>query len=287
MEATGAPVEFDGQIWVPRSGSVVRVDAGSLKADTVIELEGFGPGVLEVEGGALWVRTDSGTARLDTETGTVAASNDRGYDSLATVGGRLFGTSDADLYELDPETAEDLGKVELPLNSNGSEYEVVWTPLVADGETMWVTVGADGWQFTAWDPESGLFGSSERVVNDTVAAVVVGDRIWLSDRYGEITVLDTASGAEVDVAVVLPIGETILDSVGSLFAGPDQSLWLLDQPRQMVFQLDPHTGATLGSFHLSSRPSTMTVTASDLWIANSDGGVTVVPRTALTPPAAG
>ncbi|MDO8364391.1 MAG: hypothetical protein Q7V88_15980 [Actinomycetota bacterium] len=279
-------MEFDGRMWVPLSNAVVQLDPVSLRAGTVIDLEGFGPGVLEVEGGALWVRAAYGTARLDIQTGTMAASNDRTYDSLATVGGRLFGTSDADLYEIDPATAEDLGQVVLPPNQNGSEYEVVWTPLVADGETLWVTVGADGWQFTAWDPASGLFGTSERIVVNTIAAVLVGDRIWLSDRYGEITVLDTATGEEVDVDITLPIGDTILDSVGSLFAGPDRSLWLLDQPQQMVFQLDPHTGATLGSFHLGSRPSTMTVTATDLWIADFDERVTVLPRSALTAPAA-
>jgi hypothetical protein len=86
--------------------------------------------------------------------------------------------------------------------------------------------------------------------------------------------------------VELPVGDTILDEAGSLFAGPDDTLWLLDQPAQDVYQLDPRTGDVLGSFHLHRRPSAMAITATELWFTNPfDDSITVLPRSSLKAPA--
>lgn len=276
-------VEADGSVWVLVGDVAIEFDAATHERRSEIDLGGGGSNAIEVEDGVVWVMGMFGVARLDTATGSVA-SNDRAYRSLATVGGRLFGFSDGDLYEIDPVTAEDLGQVALPLNSNGSEYEVVGVPLITVGNTVWVTVADSDFSFSAFDPQTREFATTVRLDESYESAVLVGDVIWLADRYGEYVVVDAATGERLDVAVELPVGETILDAAGSLFVGPDDSLWLLDQPSQDVYQLDPQTGAVLGSFHLQLRPTAMAITATELWLTNSyDDSITVLPRSALRP----
>jgi len=263
--------------------AAIEFDAATRERRREVDLGGGGSNSLDVEGGVVWAMGIFGAARLDTASGAVA-SNERAYRSLATVGGRLFGFSDGDLYEIDPATAEDLGQVLLPPNSNGSEYEVVGVPLITVDNMLWVTVADGDFAFAAFDPQTGKFATKVRLDDSYASAVLVGDVIWLADRYGKAVIVDAATGESLDGTVALPVGTTILDSTGSLFVGSDDTLWLLDQPAQDVYQLDPRTGAVLGSFHLQRRPSAMVITATELWFTNPyDDGLTVLPRSALQP----
>lgn len=64
--------------------------------------------------------------------------------------------------------------------------------------------------------------------------------------------------------------------------GPDGSLWALDQPAQILYRLDPLTGAVLGQLKLKYRPDSMVITDDAVWIANYyDGRLTDVPRSAV------
>lgn len=282
VESVSGPiVELDGAVWVLAGEAAIEFDGVTSERVRQIELNSTYTGSFEREGEVLWATGIYGLKRLDPATGTVATA-DRSYESLAMPGRRLFGISDGDLHEIDPQTGADLGQVTLPLNEFGSDFEVVRMPLVAVGDMVWVTVAESNFSFTAFDPATGTFGAQVEVDEGFGAAVLVGDVIWLADRYGKYVVVDATTGERLDVTAELPVGETILDSNGSLFVGADDSLWLLDQPAQNVYQLDPHTGETLGSFHLRWRPSSMAVTATDLWITNGyDDRITVLPRSAV------
>ena len=68
------------------------------------------------------------------------------------------------------------------------------------------------------------------------------------------------------------------------FVGSDGSLWALDQPAQVVSQLDLTDGTAIASYQLKYRPSNMVATATDLIFVNYyDDRVTVLPRSALEP----
>lgn len=282
-----APVLFDGSIWVTHDSTILALDPATREVSRTIELADGADGTLQVIGDALWVRWQFGLARIDTEVGAVAASSERSYQALALVAGRLFGTSDGRLYEIDPVSAADLGKVDLPVSDTGSDLEVLGEPLVTSGDLLWMTIGGSvNLQFVSYDARSGELGDGVRLDEAMTAGVATGDRIWLADRRGNSMAIDVGSGERVDVGAPLSglVGDVILDSQGSLFAGLDGSLWLLDQPAQVVWQLDPVSGAVVASFSLEFRPSGMVVTDTQLWITNHyDDRITVLPRAALTP----
>lgn len=279
----GPIVELDGAVWVLAGEMVVEFDTTTREVVREIDMGTEYSGALASDGEVLWVTGVYGLKRIDPATGAVITT-DLGYHSLATAAGRLFASRDGNLYELDPATGDELSEVTLPPNQNGFNNEVVQMPLVAVGDRLWVTVAEDDFSFTAFDPAAGTFGAKVEVDEAFGSAVLVADVIWLADRYGNFTVADAITGEPLDTTAELPVGETILDSTGSLFVGPDGTLWLLDQPAQNVYQLDPRTGATLASFHLTERPSAMVVTANDLWITNGfDDKITVLPRSAMKP----
>lgn len=285
QDVVGPIVEREGNVWVLNGDDVSEFDGTTHEVVATSNLGSAYVRSLDSLHGALWVNGMSGITRLDPDTGATSSA-DGDYDSLASVGDRLFGSSDGDLHELDPATGADLGPVTLPLNENGYDYEVVQVPLVAVGDTLWVTVAEDDFSFTAFDPAAGTFGAKVEVDETYGSAVLVGDVIWLADRYGHAVIVDATTGEVLDDSITLPAGETILDDAGSLFAGSDDTLWFLDQPTQNVYQLDPLTGEVLGSFHLQRRPSAMAVTTTELWFTNRyDDSISVLPRTAMKAPA--
>ena len=280
-----AIVELDGNVWALVGDKVIEFDGATHEQLREVDLGTEYSGVLVSDGEVVWASGVYGLTRIDPATGD-ASTTEAAYDSLAIAAGRLFAAGGGDLYEVDRATGAALGQVTLPLNENGFDYEVVYLPLVGVGDTLWVTVAEDDFSFTAFDATTGAFGAKVEVDESFGSAVLVGDVIWLADRYGNAVIADAATGEVLDEAVELPIGDTILDEAGSLFAGPDDTLWLHDQPAQDVYQLDPHTGTVLNSFHLSRRPSAMTVTATELWFTNPfDDSITVLARTSLKAPA--
>ncbi len=286
VQDVGGPiVALDDSIWVTAGDQAIQYDATTREQGRLVELQSTAGASFQSAAGALWMLEGSRLERIEPTSGAVSGV-EAAFDSVAAVGDRLFGVSGGDLHEIDPATGDDLGVVTLPLNENGFDYEVVWVPLVGAGDTLWVTVAEDDFSFTAFDPEAGTFGPKVEVDETFGSAVLVGDVIWLADRYGHAVIADAATGEVLDDSVALPVGETILDEAGSLFVGADGTLWLLDQPAQNVYQLDPHTGAGLGTFHLRLRPSALAATATELWITNPyDDSLTVLPRSALQPPA--
>ncbi len=287
VEALGHTIAaLDDRVWVLSDDRMVEFGADGEATGRSTVVSGLGGVVLEVHGGGLWLRGAYGTALFDATAAKISAHSDVAYESLAIAGGRMFGARDSDLYEIDPLTVEELGMVELPRDPIGSVYEVVWTPLVAVGEHVWVTVAFGAtWRICDFDPANSTFGSQVRLVPDNAAsAVLSGERIWVADRHGAAQGVVVATGESVDPAKPWPVGDTILDDSGSLFGAADGSLWLLDQPAQVVWQLDPVNGAAIASFHLKWRPSAMAVTTTDLWFVNgSDGRLTRLPRAALRP----
>ena len=207
------------------------------------------------------------------------------YDSLAEVNGRLFATRDSDLYELDPATGAETGRFGLPVNEFGSEVEVVWTPLVADGDHLWVTIADGGdWLLTRLDVAQGTFDLQAKIDSDSESAVLAGGRVWVADRRGSLSWIDISTGRRTEVDSGFPKGDTVLDSEPSLFVGSDGSLWALDQPAQVVSQLDLTDGTVIASYRLKFRPSNMVATATELVFANSyDDRITLLPRSALEP----
>lgn len=139
---------------------------------------------------------------------------------------------------------------------------------------------------TRFDPNTGAFGVDARIPDATASAVLVGDRVWVADRLGELLWVDTTTGERTEVEAGFPKGDTILDDGPSLFTGADGTLWALDQPAQVVAQLDPATGAVIASATLRDRPSSMAVTSTRLVFANGfDGSITVLDCSELMPAA--
>jgi len=114
--------------------------------------------------------------------------------------------------------------------------------------------------------------------------VLAGGRLWVADRLGWLAWIDITTGKRTEVDSGFPKGDTIVDSGQSLFVGSDGSLWALDQPAQVVSQLDLTDGTVIASYQLKYRPSNMVATATDLIFVNYyDDRVTVLPRSALEP----
>ncbi len=286
VPAPFAAVTVDERVWVAAADELVGLDLTELSVTDRSPLPARPSGVFVLDG-VVWTTSWEGARPIGVAgVGAAAASSDRLHDSLAIVEGRVFAIRDGGLYELDPDTGDELALVTLPAPVTGGEQIVSPTPLVTDGSSLWLTVADGGTSRLArLDPIAGTFDRDVRIPDATTSAVLVGDRLWIADRRGELLSIDTVTGEPQEVASGFPKGETILDDGPSLFAGDDGTLWALDQPAQTVSQLDPTTGAVVATSQLRYRPSSMAVTATELVFANaSDDRITVLARSELEPP---
>ncbi len=284
-ETPDSLVVVDDALWVldPEGGELLRLDAtdGSISARVA---DDTGGDLIQLIDGSIWLLGSYGTKRIDPSTANVVASTDVSYSSLASVNGRLFANRDGDLYELDPNSAEELTQIELPEYSPGSEREVLRMPLAASGDTLWVGISdGNGIAAAAFDPESGTLGPMRALDAAASSTVVIGDRLWLLGRDRKLRALDAETGEEVDSVNPLPDGDSVLDEYNlALAVGPDGSLWAVDQPEQVIYMLDPATGDPLAQFALTYRPDSIFVTDDSIWISNHyDGCVTRLPRSAV------
>ena len=283
-----AVVAVDDRVWVAAgdaSAELVEVDLDEPAVTTRMPLPALPQGVYVLDG-VVWTTSARGASPVGvSRTESVTSDIDLMHDSLALVDGRVFAVRNGNLYELDPETGDELGQVPLPRRDTGGEQVVLPTPLVADGSSLWLTLADGGTsRLTRFDPSAGTFDLDVRIPDATTSAVLVGDRLWLADRRGELLAVDTATGERYETAAGFPKGDTILDDDPSLFTGADRTLWALDQPTQTVHQLDPVTGAVIASAQLRDRPSSMAVTTTELVFANQfDDTVAVLARAELVP----
>lgn len=281
-----AAVAVGDRVWVVAGDELVELDLAELSVTDRVSLPSR-PQSVHVLDGVVWTTSSEGARPVGVATpDDISASSDLIHDSLAVVDGRVFAVRGADLYELDPDTGDELRPVVLPRRATGGEQTVLPTPIVADGSSLWLTVADGGTsRLTRFDPGTGTFDLDARIPDATASAVLVAGRVWLADRRGELLWVDTATGDRHVVPSGFPKGETILDDGPSLFAGEDGTLWALDQPAQVVSQLDPTTGAVIASARLRDRPSSMAVTATELLFANGfDDSITVLARSELDPP---
>lgn len=275
----------DGVPWVldTEANQVFAVDPADRSVTARVLVEPFQRWLQPIDG-ALWV-LGYRIQRIDPSTGELSATGEHGYRSAASVQGRFFATRDGGLYELDPASGGELAEVELPPDGSGTfGREVLPAPLVVHGDTLWVAVTDGGDRvYAAFDPAAGTFGATVFLPVLPESALVLGDVVWSVGRGRELMAIDAVSGEKVDGVAPLPDGPAVLDEGDQALAvGTDGSLWALDQPAQILYRLDPLTGAVLGQLKLRYRPDSMVITDDTVWIANySDGRLTTVPRSAV------
>jgi outer membrane protein assembly factor BamB len=287
----GLLVVVDGAVWTTvdqerlDEDRIVRLDAGTSTA-TASVVVGSLDGDIAAVGDRLWVETFGWTVVEPVGASVVTDLPEdpsvRHHD-VVEVGGRVYASRDGLLVELDPVTAVELAIVPTEaLAVGGSSVAVLDGPMLAVDDIVVMPVSVGGREGAgAIDPATGDV-RWRASVGRYRSAVHVGDVVWFLDRERRLTGVDVSTGDEV-ADVRLPGDDSILDSTeGTLAAGPDGSLWSLDQPEQMLRRLDPNTGEILGTWELRDRPTTLAVTDDAVWIANGfDEAVTTIDRADL------
>lgn len=296
FELDGRPgllVVVDGAVWttvdVERldEDQLVRLDAGAAGPDVgaAIDVRSL-DGDLDLVGHRLWVETFGWTVVDPNDASVVvdvAEDPSVHHDDVAGVGGRVYASRDGRLVELDPVTTEELRTIPIDtLAAGGTTVAVLDSPLVVLDDLLVVPVDTGGPEgAAAIEPVSGDL-RWRATVGTYSSAVRAGDLVWFVDRDRHLTAVDASTGEET-ASLRLPGDDSILDSTsGTLAAGADGSLWVIDQPEQVLRRLDPSTGVTVDSWELRDRPTTLAVTEDAVWIANGfDDRVTRIDRTDL------
>jgi hypothetical protein len=297
----GSLVEADGSVWVldTESGVVTRLDEVTHEKlaaiDTGIKY-GF---ALHVVGDSIVVASIYYSAVIDPQTNTITTTLGDGNTGLpdssrfvAITADSAFAIADSgDFVEFDPLTGREKAIIDRPLASYGSPMALVQSPLLVAGDSIFLFGFLEGAQWlTRFDVTTHQF-TTLAVTDFYVAAAVAGSTIWLLDRGRHLHGYDTSTGDPV-VGGLFRLPDTnsklagLDDDPHSLVVAADGTLWAIDQPAQILYQLDPATATVISATHLKFRPDGLLVTETSVWVSNPfDERVTVVNRSDLKPSA--
>jgi outer membrane protein assembly factor BamB len=271
-------------------GELIHLDVtdGSIEQRVAVD----GTRVVGVVDDTLWVQSGLFPESLDPVTGELGMG---GLDSegqlasawsLASAGGRLFGRSDGELYEMDPATGAVLAPLTLPLNTTANTPEVLDNaPLAGAGDLLLIDTTHQGDEaIAALDVATGEYRWVAAIDRTPVGMVVLGDRVWVALQQPalrqRLVALDLATGEEL-LDARLPEGTSMLDDGNQLLvAAADGTLWLLVGADSTVFRVDTETGEVVEQFRFSVRPTTFVVTDDAvLAVSHIDDAVAKVART--------
>jgi DNA-binding beta-propeller fold protein YncE len=240
--ATGkAPCEsaaLAGAVWVANdgAGTLARIDPRNNRVTAQIGVR-RGACAVAAGAGAVWVanyRTGL-LLRVDPSTRRVrrVAVGGAPFD-VVVAGGRVWttGFGDGTLVETDADTLRVTRRIKLGGFTTG---------LIAAGGVIWVGLGRAATQVVRVDPASGAVRRVDVGVRAPTHFVTTGAGIWVANDGDLLALLDARDGR---VLRVRHVGRTLVQPA----LGPDGTLWVPDKELDMIFRVDPATGALVGSF---------------------------------------
>jgi hypothetical protein len=180
--------------------------------------------------GAAWVTNyaDESVSRIDARSGRVKRIRTGGTPiGIAPAGGRVWvGPGDQGIAAIDTGT----GTVTATIPTDGSAG---WTAY--DADHVWVNVGATVVQV---DPATASVTRTVAVGDKPADGTVVGDRVWVGDRGGDLYSFPV--DGETTQA------ESVPSSVHNPFVGAELGgqLWLVDFVGTEVVRVDPRRAAS-------------------------------------------
>ena len=237
-------------------------------------------------------------AVIDPETETVTSTFGDGNSGgtgasrpVAFVGDAAFelaGTGD--LIEFDQLTATVTSVADLGVDTRGDKRRVKPTyPITADGTSLFFSIHNGGDHLLSrYDVSTRAF-TILHSVGDHVAIAVAGPTVWVLDTDRLLHGYDKVTGEPVTGVFELPRPDPPVASLDSadqraLVVAADGTMWAIDQPSQILYQLDPSTAQVLSATHLKYRPNGLVVTDSAIWLTDTfDNRLTVIERSDLVP----
>jgi YVTN family beta-propeller protein len=215
-----------GSIWVEDYGSdqVTRVSASGGTVEATYDV-GDQPYDVTFVDGAAWVTNyaDESVSRIDARSGRVTRIKTGGTPiGIAPAGGRVWvGLGEQGIAAIDTRT----GTVTATIPTDGSAG---WTAY--DADHVWVNVDATVVQV---DPATATISRTVAVGDKPADGTVVGDRVWVGDRGGDLYYFPVdGAGSQA---------ESVPSSVHNPFVGAelDGQLWLVDFLGTEVVRVDP------------------------------------------------
>lgn len=284
--ASYSMVTAGGDLWVGLDTDdgefVVRLDGDSGEELSRVEVGSFDGGLVAI-GDSVFAGT-YGYSRFGVIDGSVDLATGGELtvgDTPVLLGDRVFATAEVDgiraVVELDPETLDLIGVVEIPTGpSDPVVNEVLWFGLttVGDGLLVPVALAGSGRGFVLFEPGApALTWWTTRASDEyVVSTAVVDDIVWVLGIRLALYGLDVATG-DVLVSTRLPttddVGGLLYEDATSLAAGEDGTLWAVHQSVQTLLQLDPVSGETLATWQLDKLPQSIVLVDGLIWTNNT------------------
>jgi YVTN family beta-propeller protein len=293
----GSPVEAAGSVWVAdsTSGTVTRIDPATRKVLAEIDTDVTYGLTLRVVDDAVVAAGDYHGAVIDPQTNTIRSTfgdGDGGFPGssrhVALTAESAFGSLDENRFvEFDPLTARQTSSIDLPLDRSGHRMGLLSYPLGVDKDAILLPVYSGGTEWLARFDLATRHMSTLHPIGPYVAIAVTDSTVWLLDRDRTLRGYDKVSG-ELAGSLTLPNADSkfagLDDDSRSLVIAAEGTMWAIDQPAQILYQLDPVDATILSATELKYRPNDLLVTATSVWVADTfDDRVTVIDRSTIKP----